>query len=82
MRCRCGGEMHQASVDCLDRWGKDGPYVRVTGVPALVCERCGEQEFSEEVVIRLQKLVREGTDGALRFERLPVKGFPEALVRE
>lgn len=80
MRCRCGGEMHETRVECVDRWGNKGPYVRVTGVPAWVCDRCGEQEFSEDVVVRLQKLVRAGAEGASRIEDLPVKEFVGALV--
>ncbi len=36
----------------------DGRHVRVDGVPATVCRRCGESEFSAEAAERVRLLVR------------------------
>jgi|GEM_PF-1111800 len=75
MRRQCGGEMTRRHVERLSRWGKDSPYVLVTGVPAHVCERCGEVELDHDVAVEVQRLVCEGATGAVRTENLPVKPF-------
>ena len=61
MRCRCGGEMRPVQVDCFGRWG-NGPRVLVTRVPAWRCERCGEESVNTDTAVRLQQLLRSGTD--------------------
>jgi YgiT-type zinc finger domain-containing protein len=70
----CGGPLRAARVEYVGRW-RAGPYVRVTDVPALVCERCGEEVYEADVVARLQRLVREGAAGADAVEAMPVKAF-------
>ena len=35
----------------------DGQYVLVEGVPATVCQRCGERTFSRDAVERMRRLV-------------------------
>lgn len=48
---RCGecssGELRKEIVSTLDGEG-DGDLVRFTGVPALVCDTCGEKYFDVE----------------------------------
>ena len=35
----------------------DGRYVLVSGAPAAVCVRCGEQAFSRETVERVRRMI-------------------------
>ena len=42
----------------------DGRYVLVGGVPATVCERCGERSFSRETTEKVRKLVHEEAKAA------------------
>jgi len=74
-QCWCGGARRPVRIDYVGRWGNDGPYVRVTDVPAWECDRCGERTFDHEVAVRLDRLVRDGSSGAERIDPLPVKGF-------
>ena len=37
----------------------DGRHVRIDGVPATVCRRCGERSYSAEATERMRLLVRK-----------------------
>ena len=39
----------------------DGRYVRVDGVPATVCCRCGERSFTSETTEKVRQLVHGQT---------------------
>jgi len=74
-RCRCGGDMRLVEQDEVSRWGDEGVYVRVTGVPMWVCDRCGSEVLEGDVAQRVSELVRAGATGADRIDQLPVKAF-------
>ena len=42
----------------------NGHYVLVEGVPATVCQRCGERTFSREAVERMRSIVANDTKPA------------------
>ena len=52
----------------------DGRYLRVDGVPATVCRRCGELSFSRETTERVRLLVH-GSTKAARTVAMPVYEF-------
>src|SRR3990170_4347047 len=59
---RCGGATRTDTVR-TDIWQGDGLIV-VEDIPALVCDRCVEQFYSEPVTDALRRLVQEGLDSA------------------
>ena len=50
----CGGEVSERKVTVDYRWGDDLITV-IEGVPAGVCEVCGEQYFKAAVVKAMEK---------------------------
>ena len=55
-------ESHEELVD--EVFQVDGRYVLVSGAPATVCVRCGEQAFSRETVERVRRMIHgEGESG-------------------
>ena len=52
----------------------DGRYLRVDGVPATVCRRCGERSFSRETTERVRLLVH-GSASAARTVAMSVYEF-------
>ena len=48
----------------------DGSYALVTGIPATVCQNCGERTFSREAAERARLLVHDPPKGA------PAKSVP------
>ncbi|MEW6249250.1 MAG: YgiT-type zinc finger protein [Planctomycetota bacterium] len=73
MTCEvCGNtSFHRATVSHV--FHVDGRLVCVEDIPAEVCDRCGEENFTAEVAERLRVLVREPT----RAERT----VPAEIVR-
>lgn len=54
---QCGGTYHkQAVVECFSI---RGDTVCIEDVPALVCDVCGDRQFSAEVTARMQHILRE-----------------------
>lgn len=74
--CNCGDRMVAIETEHVSHWGEEGAYVRVTGVPAWKCYRCGQVVFDHDVSLRLEALVRAGMDGADRVEPLALKRYP------
>lgn len=66
MRCNvCGGAtFHEGRVDEVFRI--EGRRVLVEGIPARVCERCGEAAFEPEVVERVRLVVHGGAQPTRR----------------
>ena len=48
-------ESHEELVD--EVFQIDGRYVLVSGAPATVCSRCGEQAFSRETVESVRSMI-------------------------
>lgn len=53
----CGGEVEHRVTRVIEE--VDDDIVVVEGVPADVCVRCGEKEFSPETIRRLERIRRE-----------------------
>ena len=53
----------------------NGHYVLVEGVPATVCQRCGERTFSREAVERMRSIV---TDDAKPAKTVPLAVYDYA----
>ena len=62
--CRvCGsGECRDEAVDSVFK--VDGEYALVGGVPAVVCQQCGEQSFSRETTEKVRLLVHGQTEAS------------------
>lgn len=58
-RCGCGGQLVRRNIELKLQWGASGQPVRLSGVPALVCEKCGEQIVDSAVAARAQEIARE-----------------------
>lgn len=68
----CGGEVENHVTRVIIETGDN--IIIVENVPAGVCTRCGEKEFSPEVVRRLEHVRREQV-AADRELRVPVVEF-------
>lgn len=54
----CGStSFHEESVEAI--FNIAGAHVLVEAVPALVCDRCGEETFSRETTERVRRLLHE-----------------------
>jgi len=54
----CGGKLEYRFVTYLKE--HENGLVAVGNVPAQVCQRCGEEYFSPEVVDELHRIIEEG----------------------
>ncbi len=54
-KCTCGGKLQKKSIT-LEEVILGYP-VRVQGAPALVCERCGEEIVSLDLLERIESIV-------------------------
>ena len=58
MTCHfCGGELREESTTFV--YEDDGKLIVVRHVPALVCQSCGEKEYTPEITHRLYAFVKE-----------------------
>lgn len=67
--------MEERRVEYIGRWGKDGPWVLVEGVPADVCTQCGEEFFRSDVAAGLNRAIREGAADGARTVPVTVRDF-------
>jgi len=70
---RCGGPTRADTVR-TDIWQGDGLIV-VEDIPALVCDRCVEQFYSEPVTDALRRLVQEGLESAKPKREMVVRVY-------
>jgi YgiT-type zinc finger domain-containing protein len=63
--CRSGGTGPGTATVTIER---DGAVVVVRGVPAQICENCGEEYLEGAEVARLQALVEATMTPGVRFE--------------
>jgi YgiT-type zinc finger domain-containing protein len=57
VHCFCGCEdFHAGHVD--KTFEIDGKLYLVEGIPADVCERCGEPLFAHDVIERIRRMIR------------------------
>ena len=69
----CGGKTARSLVTAENWWGEK--LALIEGVPAWVCEDCGEQYFDAETSKRLDTL-RQVPPSAARTVQVPVYAFP------
>jgi len=68
----CGGDVEERVVRVVE--DVDDELIIVEGVPAGVCTRCGEREFSPDTVRRLER-IRLGRQGITGRRSVPVAEF-------
>lgn len=73
LRCHCDGMMEEKAIDHMARWGEARTLIR--GVPALVCDRCGEVDFTPEVARRIQEIARANVSPDEPVITLPVRHY-------
>ena len=73
----CGGDTAFQRVTAENWWGDN--LALVEGVPAMVCQQCGEQYFDSETCKALDQL-RKAAPPAKRKVEVPVFVFPSERV--
>ena len=71
----CGGKVVEENIDTEFWWGEK--LVAFEGVPAGVCEKCGEQYFNADVYQKMVKLAKSKTKPE-REVIVPVWNFANA----
>ncbi|SMB90238.1 YgiT-type zinc finger domain-containing protein [Thermanaeromonas toyohensis ToBE] len=69
----CGGLTVLEKVN-VERWWK-GRLVIIEGVPAHVCQQCGERYFDSEVALKMDRIVRAAAVPGEKFIQVPVRPF-------
>jgi len=67
----CKGEVMEETVTVDYRWGDD-LLVVLKGVPAGVCQVCGEQYFKAEIIEAMEK-ASQAKEKALEIIEIPVR---------
>jgi YgiT-type zinc finger domain-containing protein len=61
--CRCAGKMHEGRHDFMARVGDE--IIVIKDVPALICDTCGEVEYTLEVSRGLDAIMEKFFAGRL-----------------
>jgi len=61
--CRCAGKMREGKHDFMARVGDE--IVVIKDVPALICDTCGEVEYTLEVSREIDAIMKEFFAGRL-----------------
>lgn len=69
----CGGTVNYCKVDVERKW--QNRLVIIEGVPANVCEQCGEQYFDSDVVLQMEQIKKAINFPGERFVKVPVRRF-------
>ncbi len=71
----CGGKINQKIVSTENWWGD--VFTIVEGVPAFVCDNCGEQYFDAETSLMLDKMRQKKVEiHPKRVINVPVYEYP------
>ena len=73
----CGGDVEPRVTRVIEETGDD--ILIIEDVPAGVCLRCGEKEFSPDTVRLLERIRKERT-GITTERRVPVVEFDRVAV--
>ncbi|MBI5694502.1 MAG: type II toxin-antitoxin system MqsA family antitoxin [Nitrospirae bacterium] len=75
-----GGHLKETLVDFDFWWGER--LVLLKGVPALVCEDCGEKYFRPEVSEKMKALAKDAAQHESKYEKInvPVVPFGETVA--
>ena len=58
----------------VERWWR-GHLIIIEGVPAHVCEQCGEMYFDAEVALEMDRIKKAATVPGERLIQVPVRPF-------
>lgn len=72
--CRCSGKMHEGEHDFMVRAGNE--IVVIKDVPALICDTCGEVEYTLEVSREIDVIMKEFFAGRLLAKPLAAGEIP------
>ncbi len=72
----CGGEVLEREIDLDSRW--EGRLSIIEGVPAGVCQQCGEKFFTAAVSEEIDRLAKSARID--RTVKVPVKVFQKAAA--
>jgi YgiT-type zinc finger domain-containing protein len=61
--CNCAGKMHEGRHDFMARVGNE--IVVIKDVPALICDTCGEVEYTLEVSREIDVIMKDFFAGRL-----------------
>jgi YgiT-type zinc finger domain-containing protein len=61
--CRCKGKMHEGRHDFMARVGNE--IVVIKDVPSLICDTCGEVEYTLEVSREIDVIMKDFFAGRL-----------------
>lgn len=75
----CGGKVTSKKVD-VERWCH-GHLIIIEGVPAHVCEQCGEMYFDAEVALQMDRIKKATMVPGERFIQVPVRPFTMSEAR-
>ncbi|MEW6771947.1 MAG: type II toxin-antitoxin system MqsA family antitoxin [Bacillota bacterium] len=70
---RCGGRVVSKKVDVQRNWR--GKLVVITGVPAYVCEQCGEQYFDSDVALEMDRIKKAACIPGEKMIQVPVRPY-------
>lgn len=73
----CGGDVEQRITRVIEEINDD--IIIIEGVPADVCVRCGEKEFTPDTVRRLERIRKERI-GITMEVKVPVIEFDKVVV--
>ncbi|MDW8241319.1 MAG: YgiT-type zinc finger protein [Acidobacteriota bacterium] len=73
----CGGDVEQRLTRVIEEIGDE--IIIIEGVPAGVCVRCGEKEFTPDTIRRLERIRQERT-GIAGELKVPVVEFEKVTV--
>ena len=72
--CRlCEGEIIAKKVDVQRNW--HGKLVIISGVPAHICEQCGEQYFDADVALEMDRIKKARCFSGERMIQVPVRPY-------
>jgi len=61
--CRCAGKMHEGKHDFMARVGDE--IIVIKDVPALICDTCGDVEYTLEISGEIDAIMKEFFAGRL-----------------
>jgi YgiT-type zinc finger domain-containing protein len=70
----CQGQYRKKSI--VISFQRDGRSVVIEGVPALVCDLCGDTLLSESTVRQIEQLLEQEPQGTAPLYRFPEKATP------
>lgn len=77
----CKGKVVEKEIDLVRKW--KGKYILIEGVPAGVCEQCGEKYFKNEVAEEMDLIMQTAAEEEAKIQKkviIPVVRLHEAMA--